>query len=283
MAWLRLEASFGRHPKTRRLGRRLGLDLLQVRGLLVGLWTWALEFAPDGDLTSFDSEAIAEGCGWLDIRPDGDPGALVAELESVGLLDRAGQGWVVHDWMEYAGSLKAAQAQRAKRRRKAERERSPKCTGTDPGQTRDRPEIVPEDGRTDGTDGTDGTGRTDEGQLALTPPPSPSLSSPVVLEIPCSGKGRGGVFPVTEADVMQWSEDFPGIDVAQVCRRAAVWSRENAKRRKTHGRMRAWLTGVWLAKAQDEARPGSVIRSGSNGADDRAGRILARADAWAKE
>tara|TARA_Y100000114_G_C11761036_1_gene329748 strand:+ start:961 stop:1809 length:849 start_codon:yes stop_codon:yes gene_type:complete len=282
MAWLRLEASFGRHPKTRRLARRLGLDLLQVRGLLVGLWVWALEFAPDGDLRSFDAEAIAEGCGWLDVAPEGDPGALVAELESVGLLDRTGDGWVVHDWMEYAGSLKAAQAQREKRRRKAERGQSSDRTGTVPVLYRDRTRTVPKDGRTDETDGMDGTDGTDGGQLALTPPPPPS--SPVVLEVPCSGRGRGGVFEVTEDDVRQWSEDFPGVDVEAVCRRAAVWSRENAKRRKTHGRMRAWLTGVWLAKAQDEARPGvGSARAGYNPPEERTSRIMARAEAWAKE
>ncbi len=279
MAWIRLEASFGRHPKTRRLARRLGLDLLQVRGLLVGLWVWALEFAPDGDLRSFDAEAIAEGCSWLDVKPDGDPDALVAELESVGLLDRTGDGWVVHDWWDYAGSLKAAQAQREKRRRKAERKQSPDCSRTVPVQSEASPRTVPDD-ETDETDGTDG--RTDGGQLTLTAPPP--TSSPVVLEVPCSGRGRGGVFEVTEDDVRQWSEDFPGVDVETVCRRAAVWSRENAKRRKTHGRMRAWLTGVWLAKAQDETRPGvGSVRTGYNPPEERTSRIMARAEAWAKE
>lgn len=281
MAWLRLEASFGRHPKTKRLARRLGLDLLQVRGLLVGLWVWALEFAPDGDLRSYDAEAIADGCGWLEVVPDGDPADLVKELEAVGLLDASGGGWVVHDWWDYAGSLKAAHAQRAKRAKKAEQSRD--CPGTVPVQTQDS--TPGRTRRTDGQDRTDGRDRTDgqaEGQLALTSPPS-SPPSPVLVQVPCSGSGRGGVFDVTQEMVDQWSQDFPGVDVLRVVRQAAVWSRENASRKKTAKRMRAWLTGQWLSKAQDSGRAGHQGRPAGSAADDRVNRIQARAEAWAKD
>lgn len=64
--------------------------------------------APDGDLSSFDSEDIAIGAGWK-----GDAEEFVEACLRRGLLDQTEHGLSVHDWEHYHGSIKAAA--RAKR------------------------------------------------------------------------------------------------------------------------------------------------------------------------
>ena len=56
--WIKLHAAVFVHPKTRRMAKRLSISPAAVVGHLASLWCWALEYAPDGDLTRFDSEVM---------------------------------------------------------------------------------------------------------------------------------------------------------------------------------------------------------------------------------
>ena len=98
MAWLQSHQSLRDHPKTRKLARRVG-DVPRAIGLLHCLWWWAMDYAPDGDLTKHDAEDIAIGCEW-----DGDPDDIIQALIECGFIDN-GDGLSIHDWWEYAGSL----------------------------------------------------------------------------------------------------------------------------------------------------------------------------------
>jgi hypothetical protein len=68
------------------------------------LWWWALEFAPDGDLTDMDVEDLADGAGWI-----GDAGTLFAALRdcgpgnSAGFVEELDGKTLLHDWDEYGG------------------------------------------------------------------------------------------------------------------------------------------------------------------------------------
>lgn len=113
MAWIELHQGLGQHHKVRRLKRTLGIGLAQVIGHMALLWTWALDAAPDGDLTAFDAIDIAEQAEW-----DGDALAFVAALVSAGLLDQTeDERLVIHDWMEYAGRLVEKRKTDAERKR----------------------------------------------------------------------------------------------------------------------------------------------------------------------
>lgn len=112
MAWIESHQELGRHPKTKRLARRLGVSVPQAIGHLHCLWWWALDFAEDGDLTRTEPEDIADAAMW-----DGDPAALVTALVEAGFCDTGEDGMLrLHDWDDYAGRLVE--------RRKKERERA---------------------------------------------------------------------------------------------------------------------------------------------------------------
>lgn len=113
MVYCRLESSFRNHPKVRKLAKALGVRRPEARGYLSALWSWAVDYAPDGDLSSFDAEDIEFGVDW-----DGSQGVLVEALEQVGLLDRTAFGWEIHDWMERAESFRNATRMRERRSKK---------------------------------------------------------------------------------------------------------------------------------------------------------------------
>jgi len=90
-----------------------------------------------------------------------------------------------------------------------------------------------------------------EKDLAPRCPTSPPAAG--VAPLPCVGLGDGGrEFTPTEAQVAEWREAFPGIDVLTEIRKAGVWLKANPKRRKTAGGMSRFLVS-WLGRAQDSA------------------------------
>lgn len=116
MAWIESHQEVGRHPKTKKLARLLGVSLPAAVGHLHYLWWWALDFAQDGLLDKFDSYDIADAMQW-----DGEPDELVRALVSAGYIDDTEDGLMIHDWAEYAGKLLERRAKdRARKRAAAE-------------------------------------------------------------------------------------------------------------------------------------------------------------------
>jgi len=144
MAWIESHQELGRHPKTRRLARILGISLPAAVGHLHYLWWWALDFAEDGDLSGYDSYEIAEAAMW-----EGDPDEFVDALihcgpgGMAGFLDRTGDGGLVlHDWDEYAGRLIERRARDRERKR---RERAAKRASRDDDDVRETSAGRPQD------------------------------------------------------------------------------------------------------------------------------------------
>lgn len=98
MAWIESHQDLARHPKARRLARKLGVNLPQVLGHLHLIWWWALDFAPDGILANYEPEDIAEAAAW-----DGDAELFVEALMQERWIDK--ENMKLHDWYEYAGKL----------------------------------------------------------------------------------------------------------------------------------------------------------------------------------
>lgn len=92
-------AELAQHPKTRKLARLLQCSIPTAIGHLNLLWHFALKYAPDGDLSRFDSAEIADGCMW-----EGTPETLCEAFESCEWVDRVDE-WkcTIHDWHEYGG------------------------------------------------------------------------------------------------------------------------------------------------------------------------------------
>lgn len=100
MAWIKSFQELGRHPKTRRLARSLGISMPEAVGHLNYLWWWTLDFAKDGILSRYTVEDIADGGEW-----EGDPAKFVDALIDAGFLDCDEEGMSIHDWAEYGGKL----------------------------------------------------------------------------------------------------------------------------------------------------------------------------------
>jgi len=115
--WIKLHAAVFSHPKTLRMAKCLGLPPAAVAGHLGSLWCWALEYAPAGDLSAFDTEEIEIGAGW-----QGDDGVFAAAAIAAGYLDELGAGVAIHDWGDYGGKWKEqrlVEAGRSRSRRAA--------------------------------------------------------------------------------------------------------------------------------------------------------------------
>ena len=84
-------------------------------------------------------------------------------------------------------------------------------------------------------------------------PPQAATAAPAVLVFPLAGKD-GGEYPITQADIDQWQEAFPGVNVLLTLRHCLQWSRDNPTRRKTRNGIRNHITS-WLAREQNRARP----------------------------
>lgn len=116
MAWIESHQEVGRHPKTKKLARLLGVSLPAAVGHLHYFWWWALDFAQDGTLEKYDGYDLADAMQW-----DGDPDHLVEALISAGYIDDTDDGLMIHDWGEYAGKLLERRAKdRARKRAAAE-------------------------------------------------------------------------------------------------------------------------------------------------------------------
>lgn len=109
--WLELHIGLRDHPKTARLRRRLGVSLPQAIGHVVLTWTWAVRYAPNGDLSRFDADVIADAAGWED-----EAGQFVRAMISAGFLD---EDLAIHDWDAYAGRLLDRREANARRMREA--------------------------------------------------------------------------------------------------------------------------------------------------------------------
>ena len=84
------------HPKVRRLGRRVGGQLIAI-GVLEALWHFVAQFAPTGDVGRYQDEDIADGVFW-----DDDPTTLIDALLDSGWLERnETHRLIVHDWPDH--------------------------------------------------------------------------------------------------------------------------------------------------------------------------------------
>jgi len=99
MAWIESHQELRQHPKTKRLARNLGVTIPAAIGHLHLLWWWAVDYAPDGDLTKYEDWEIADAiCFETD-----EPSKVRKALVDSGFLDESEDGLSIHKWSEYAG------------------------------------------------------------------------------------------------------------------------------------------------------------------------------------
>jgi hypothetical protein len=129
MAYIESHQELGRHPKTRKAARLLGVSRPAIVGHLQYLWWWALDYAQDGDITDYENDELAEASLW-----DGDPAVFIAALLDAGFLDESDGHRRIHDWWDYAGRLieqRRANARRQQEWRDRQREKPAPARNTE--------------------------------------------------------------------------------------------------------------------------------------------------------
>lgn len=126
--WVQVYSNLLTHPKTARLADELNLSSSSVEpevlavGMLVGLWTWAIQNAYNGDLSGCSPRLIAGACRWKK-----KPEALVEALKSALWLD---EDMKLHNWEQYAVLLiDQEDNKRAKTKERVQRYRDKKRSG----------------------------------------------------------------------------------------------------------------------------------------------------------
>lgn len=92
------------------------------------------------------------------------------------------------------------------------------------------------------------------------PRPPPVVEDPVVMSIPCVGRGPGE-WPLRKSKLDEYAESFPGIDVLNECRQARQWAIDNPTKRKTFNGVAAFLTR-WLGKSQNRGANQNGFKAG---------------------
>ena len=90
---VRLSTAFFDHPKTKKLGRRLGDPGILS---LIRLFAWTRVNRTDGDLSGMDCEDIEIAADW-----QGQPGTLIETLASLRFVDGEPGGHSLHGWSEH--------------------------------------------------------------------------------------------------------------------------------------------------------------------------------------
>lgn len=113
LEWLQVDLILPNHPDTNKLVRVLGERRVVVLGHLTSFLCWVGTYAPDGNLSSFDDDVLAEAALW-----EGDSDVFVKAMIQAGFLDHEGEyNMTVHNWDERYGSLLARREQEASRQR----------------------------------------------------------------------------------------------------------------------------------------------------------------------
>lgn len=112
--WIQVYANLPSHRKVCKLKTALGAKSnYEATGLIVCLWCWAAVNAPDGNLTGYSSQDIAEAIGYKKA-----PGKLLDVLSMAGFVDRSDNGDIsIHDWDEHAALLMDSAEQQKKNTR----------------------------------------------------------------------------------------------------------------------------------------------------------------------
>lgn len=135
MAWIESHQELRGHPKTKRLAKRLKIQPYAAAGLLHFLWYWAVDYAPDGDLSGFEDWEIADAAGY-----EKDPAKLMDALIFSGFLDNTEQGIKIHDWDDYAGRT----IEQREEKKKKNRERQQKYRERHKDEKTDNASVTPE-------------------------------------------------------------------------------------------------------------------------------------------
>lgn len=117
LPWIKVWTRVTGHPKVQRLEKELRVK--DALGVVVRLWCWTADYAPDGEIPEGEAMAAAKFARGDACRAALD--GMIEALVSVGLLDRIPSGYRVHDWHDM--QTVHVEAEEKRRTQAAERQR----------------------------------------------------------------------------------------------------------------------------------------------------------------
>lgn len=280
MAWFKMHQELARHPKLKRFARGLGISRPTAIGHLFLLWSWAMDYAPDGNLANFTPEDIADGAEW-----DGEAATLIEAmlgcggLGQAGFLDRADDGTLsMHNWDENCGAdferrKKDAERKRKKRmsvgcpqdvqrmsavrgeeRRGEEREERDEKRGKE----RRGEETTPAAAAVEADIGEKPTpqeakGKSKKSKKDEPPPPTPLPDGPFDMKTFMALQEMYWVAPEYVADpgaeirlIQELTEEYPAVPLFQEFRKARAWLESHPEKGRKD--IRRFLRN-WVSKA----------------------------------
>lgn len=146
--WIRVDSSLPTHHKIYALKDELKLkERYEAVGIVTCLWLWVSENAPNGDISKYTAEAIADAVGWRK-----KPQLLYDALVKVRFIEVTEDKKVIRNWERYAELLikmidkqKKKTNERVKRyRNKKKNENVTKCNVTETlHETENRVTVTP--------------------------------------------------------------------------------------------------------------------------------------------
>lgn len=235
MAWLKIYQSIREHRKILDAADALEIEPPHMIGLLTSFWLWALDNAPDGNVSEISARNIARAAQWK-----GDADELLQAFISAGLLDHDEHDpdvLLIHDWEEYAGSLiegREKERERSRQRRAASKAAA-KATAGQP----------PDDQQTT-------AGRVDKSRVDKSRDNKDPLSAPPEHEAPAT-TSKDKADPTPYVKIMELynaiCQSFPKIQKIDGARRKAV-----AARFKTYPDLQTFETLFRKTEASDFMR-----------------------------
>jgi hypothetical protein len=268
--WISSHISLGRHPKTRRLARTLGIGIPAAVGHLHLLWYWAMEYAETGDLAPYENADIAEAAMW-----DGDPNTFVQALIECGTTGGAGfldPDYRLHDWYEFAGKLlekRKSDAERKEKQRHPERESD--LSDGSPQDVRRMSDGHPRDGagREENITKRREDNRTEEEDGAISQATSPAHTPPKAKASKVKETSYPDGFTVTDEMREKVSRKFPGLDIEAATEEWELSMRANRTKYKYSDWSLAWYAAMRRAdewqrekgvKINGQSKPNSTGR-----------------------
>ena len=247
MTWIRLDCSLTRHPKVARFAKAMNIGRHEAIGMLVDLWTWAVDYCDgDGDLSKYSSDELLTALGV------GQQAALIQvdmieALLTAGLLDRHGKRLTLHDWDEHQGQLVAQrEANRERQRRYSERRKAKKplanaLPNADSPLANASPnaDLTPNNGATN--ERTNVTNETNERTVR----PADKHDDYKVLEFEA-------LVPITEGDCKRYRELFPAVDLDIELEKMFVFLQSAAPSKRPKASLPRFALN-WLQRASKDA------------------------------
>ena len=246
--WLKLQDGFFDSKRIKKLRKLAGGDTYTIIYLKMQLV--AMKKGGILEYTSLEKTCAEERALELDEEP-GNVGVTVNYLLSCGLLEETSQS---EYFVPYAVMNTGSEGSSTKRVREHRERKTLQCN-TDVTQMKQSCNVEKEieiekeiETDIDNNSLLSGAEAPPDPPKPQKPPKQKKPASPVVISIILNDKTEHGI---TEADVAQWKELYPAVDIMQALRKMKGWADANPSKRKTKGGIKRFIN-AWLAKEQDK-------------------------------